>query len=76
MNNICPSAEKCPIFTEILTGKDFTAKSYKLLYCEAGENGRMNCRRWQVKQKYGKVPSDLLPNTTKTVEEIAVENHY
>ena len=76
MNDICPSAEKCPIFTDILKGKDFTTKAYKRLYCEAGEKGRLNCRRWQVKQKYGKVPADFLPNPGKTAEEIGVENNY
>jgi hypothetical protein len=70
MNDICASAEKCPIFGGILKDKEFTTKSYKLLYCEAGEQGRANCRRWQVKQKYGKVPADLLPNSILTVEEI------
>jgi hypothetical protein len=76
MIDICPSSEKCPIFNGILKGKEFTTISYKRLYCENGEQGRLNCRRWQVKQKYGKVPIDLLPNSMKSVEEIGLENHY
>jgi hypothetical protein len=76
MNDICPSYEKCPIFNGILRGKNFTTASYKRLYCEAGGKGRLECRRWQMKQKYGKVPSDLLPNSIKMLEEIAKENDY
>jgi hypothetical protein len=76
MIDVCPSFDKCPIFNGILLGKDFTTASYKRLYCEAGEQGRLNCRRWQMKQKYGKVPNDLLPNAMKTLEEIAKENNY
>ena len=76
MNDICPSSEKCPIFGGILKDKKFTTESYKRLYCEAGEQGRLNCRRWQVKQRYGKVPPDLLPNAFHTVEEIGKANNY
>lgn len=70
MSDICPSAEKCPIFTGILEGKDFTTKTYQTQYCNAGEKGRLNCRRWQAKQKYNQCPPDLLPNSSLTVEEI------
>jgi hypothetical protein len=76
MEDICPSAEKCPIFTGVLKDKNFTTKAYKSQYCKAGENERLKCRRWQVKQKYGKTPDNLLPNSNKTVEEIAKENNY
>ena len=75
MNDICPSAEKCPIFNGILKDKVITTKVYKSQYCENGEEGRESCRRWQFKQKYWKVPDNLLPNSIKTIEEIYKENN-
>jgi len=76
MNDICPMAEKCPIFSGILKGKDFTTKSYKSQFCEAGTEGRNNCRRFQCKQKYGKVPENLLPNSNQTIDAIGKENNW
>ncbi len=76
MPDICPAAAKCPIFNGILKDKKFVTENYKTKYCEAGEEGRIKCRRWQCKQKYGKVPENLLPNSIKSIEEIAKENKY
>ncbi len=72
MENTCPNAEKCPIFTERLAGKEYTAKSYRVQYCEAGEENWNRCKRFMTKKKYGVCPPDLLPNSLKTVEEIGV----
>jgi hypothetical protein len=33
---ICKYYKNCPIFSEELSGKDFTAKAYKSMYCTAG----------------------------------------
>lgn len=70
MESICKNYEKCPIYTGILVGKDMTAKRYKTIYCEAGLEGWLNCKRYLVKEKMGRVPPDLLPNSFKSVEEI------
>ena len=67
--NICPKTPKCPIFQGILKGTEFT-ETYKKLYCEAGEEGRNRCKRYQVAMKVGKCPDNILPNSSKTVEEI------
>lgn len=75
-DKICPSAEKCPIFSGILKDRVMTTKSYKTRFCEAGVQGREACKRWQVKQAYGKVPDTLLPNSPKNLEQIATENNY
>lgn len=66
---ICPKTEKCPIFNGILKGTEFT-ETYKKLYCEAGVDGRNRCRRFQVATKVGVCPPDILPNSSKTVEQI------
>ena len=76
MLDLCPSAEKCPIFSGILQGRDYTTKVYQTKYCQSGENGRNDCRRWQCKQKFGQVPTDLLPNSIKTVDDIGKENEW
>lgn len=73
MKQICKNYEKCPIYSGILRDKEITAKGYKKQYCEAGESGWSNCRRFQVKELTGKCPPDLLPNSFKKAEVIASE---
>ena len=68
-DTLCPKTPKCPIFNGILKGTEFT-DTYKKLYCEAGEESRNRCRRYQVALKVGMCPPDILPNSSKTVEEI------
>lgn len=70
MSECCSSIEKCPIYSGVLQGKEFTTKAYKAMYCEAPEENRNQCKRWQVKQKFGVCPPDLLPNSMMSVEEI------
>lgn len=76
MVDICPSAEKCPVYDGSLVDENFTTEYYKETYCEAGPEARGECRRFQSKEKYGKVPDGLLPNATITVEEIGIENNW
>ena len=66
---ICPKTPKCPIFNGILQGTEYT-ETYKRLYCEAGEEGRKKCRRFQVATAVGVCPPNILPNSSKSVEEI------
>lgn len=66
---ICPKTVKCPIFNGILKGTEYT-ETYRKLYCEAGEEGRNRCRRYQVAEKVGMCPPDILPNSSKGVDEI------
>jgi hypothetical protein len=76
MNEICPNAEKCPVFTGILQGKEFTCEVYKSFFCESGKERWEKCRRYQCKQRYGKVPADLLPNDNVSIEEIGIRNSW
>jgi hypothetical protein len=76
MSDVCPYWEKCPIFSGILKDRVFTTKSYLSLYCEAGEEGRGNCKRFQCRERFGRVPENLLPNSNKSIEEIGLENHW
>ncbi|HQJ40791.1 MAG TPA: hypothetical protein PK520_00930 [Exilispira sp.] len=76
MNDICPNAEKCPIFTGILKDKSFTTKAYKEQYCEAGIEAIKKCKRYQCKQRFGKVPENLLPNSGMSLDEIQKENNW
>jgi hypothetical protein len=66
---LCPNTPKCPIFSGILKGTEYT-ETYKRLYCEGGVDGRERCRRFQVSQLTGMCPPEILPNSSKTVEEI------
>jgi hypothetical protein len=70
-DKICPKAVKCPVFSGILKGTGYT-EVYKRLYCEAGEAGRLRCKRYQVSLVMGSCPDNVLPDSTKTLEEIVV----
>jgi hypothetical protein len=76
MSQLCPSAEKCPIFNGMLKDKVVATKMYQTQYCEAGEEGRNKCRRWQSKERFGKVPPNLLPNSFKSLDDIARDNNW
>lgn len=69
---LCPKTPACPIFNGILKGTEFT-EVYKRQYCEAGPVGRNRCRRYQVANTIGKCPPNILPNSSKTVEQIIDE---
>jgi hypothetical protein len=71
-SNQCPKTPACPIFNGILKGTEFT-EVYRKQYCLAGEEGRNRCRRFQVATKAGKCPPNVLPNSTKTVDDIIAE---
>ena len=70
MSNKCPGTEKCPIFNGILEDKAMTARSYRLQFCEADESKWRNCKRFMTRQQFGQCPSDLLPNSSLTLEQI------
>lgn len=76
MKDICPYAETCPIFKGILSDMVVTTKVFKATYCEAGIEGRTQCKRFQCKNKFGKVPDTLLPNSILSIDEIAKENNW
>jgi hypothetical protein len=69
---ICPKTPACPIFNGILKGTEYT-EVYRKQYCEAGEAGRKRCRRFQVASVTGKCPPNILPNATKTVDDIVAD---
>jgi hypothetical protein len=70
MDDVCMNYQKCPIYNDILKDLQFTSSAYRQMYCNAGTAGWNKCKRYQVKQKTGKCPEKLLPNSLKTVEEI------
>ena len=69
MSQTCPNSVKCPIFNGVLKGSGFS-DTYKALYCENGETGRNKCKRFLIASKVGKCPEKVLPNSTKSVDEI------
>lgn len=71
-DKVCPKTANCPIFNGILKGTEFT-EVYKKQYCEAGLAARQRCRRFQVAAVIGKCPPNVLPNSSKTAEEIVEE---
>jgi hypothetical protein len=70
METTCKNFEKCPIYNGVLKDKTITALSYRNQFCEAGESGWLKCKRYLVKEKSGKCPPDLLPNSMKNIDDI------
>lgn len=70
MEQICKNFEKCPIYSGVLKDKEVATLSYKKQYCEAGPVGWNKCKRFLVKEKSGKCPPELLPNSFKSVDDI------
>lgn len=68
MSNICSKLEKCPIYMGILKDKVITSKAYRRFYCES--DNHVNCKRYLVSEAVGKCPPNLLPNYTRSVDEI------
>jgi len=67
---ICPNVKECPLLMGMLAGKELFLDFYRSTYCEAGEEKYNKCKRFIVKNIYGKFPSDLLPNSSLSIEEI------
>jgi hypothetical protein len=69
---LCPKTIACPIFSGVLKGTEYT-EVYRRVDCEAGEAGRNRCKRFQVANRIGKCPPNILPNSVKTIDEIIAE---
>ena len=74
MNTICENYKKCPIYTGVLKSNEMASSAYKRQYCENIPEGRDNCKRYIVKQKTGSCPPNILPNASRSVEEL-IELH-
>lgn len=69
--DICPKFEKCPIFINNVVLDEDRSKTYRRLYCEAGETEYSKCKRYIVAEKLGKpIPEKYLPNCLLSIEEI------
>jgi hypothetical protein len=72
MGEICKNYVNCPIYTGVLKDVNKSATNYKVYYCEGGEKGWLQCKRYIVKEKCGKCPPDLLPNSFRDIESIII----
>lgn len=73
MEIICPKVGKCPIFINNVLTIENAAVAYKKLYCEAGEVKHKTCKRFIVSNMVGKCPPGVMPNCSKSIDEI-IEN--
>ena len=71
MKEICPKTENCPLFKGEILQRDQSTNIYKVLFCEAGKEKYMTCKRYIASEKTGKpVPANILPNSSKSIDEI------
>ena len=69
-DKICVKSAKCPIYTGVLESQEILIRTFKNLYCENGQKGRNNCKRYQVALIAGSCPPDILPNSDLSVDTI------
>lgn len=69
----CSRIDKCALFQKDILKHPDTEKWYHKLYCKKGEEGRDRCMRYKVFLKMGSCPDELLPYSTKTVDEVVEE---
>lgn len=69
-NTNCEYFTRCSIFNGLLKDNHALIKTYKGLFCENGREGKLSCVRHKVINEIGYCPSNILPNSKKTVEEI------
>lgn len=67
----CIKISSCPIFENVLNEEQALINIFKRLYCEAGEENIKMCKRHQVSKILGSCPPSILPNSTRSVAEIA-----
>jgi hypothetical protein len=70
MEHICPKIEKCTIFTNNVIIIENALQAYKTWYCKAGEAKYKTCKRYIVSNALGGCPPSLMPNSSKSVDEI------
>jgi hypothetical protein len=70
MIDLCPKVAKCPIFLNNVLIVHNAEVAYKKLYCEAGVVKYSACKRFIVSNKIGKCTPDVMPNCSRSVEEI------
>lgn len=69
----CPKIGKCPLFNGILLKRKGSEESYKNLYCKAGKEKWSTCKRYLTSEKVGKCSDWVLPNCTKSIDEIVAK---
>jgi len=70
MEKTCPKVEKCPIFINNVLVLETAKVAYKSLYCEAGQQKYSSCKRFIIANMIGSCPPSVMPNSSRTVEEI------
>ncbi len=70
--NYCPKVPQCPLFNGHVLASEQALQIYMHLFCKAGEAGRMSCKRYLVSLQGVKPALDILPDDSRTVEEIIV----
>jgi hypothetical protein len=69
-DQICPYTPTCPLFNGELLATREANEIYLSVFCNNGISGRLDCKRFLVKQAGFTPPHDLMPGDTRTVEEI------
>lgn len=68
--NHCPKTPKCPLFQGKMLASNRAQEIYMRLYCTSGESGRMQCKRFLLVQEGIKPEPELMPDDSRSVEEI------
>lgn len=66
----CPKKVACPLFRGEMLASQKAQEIYVSLFCNGGESGRMECKRFLLTLEGVKPDIELMPNDSRTVEEI------
>ena len=66
----CPKRPQCSLFQGEMLESKKAEEIYIKLFCNNGEVGRMDCKRFLLTLENIKPTIDLMPNDSRTVEEI------
>ena len=69
-NDNCPKIPKCPLFQGKMLSSSRARAIYIKLFCNNGESGRMDCKRFLLTLQGIKPSIDIMPNDSRTVKEI------
>ncbi len=70
--NFCPKTLQCPLFQGQMLASEKAQEIYMNLFCKAGFKGRMSCKRFLVSSAGVKPPLEIMPDDSRSVEEIIV----
>ncbi len=66
----CPKKDQCPLFQGDMLESEKAHEIYMNIFCKAGEAGRMQCKRFLLTLKNIKPTIDIMPDDSRSIDEL------